>query len=396
MLNEEILTDSSKSFQLPDTIIVSENIRYGKEEKKQNLIIAQPGKMADNAYHTEVENNKNIIIPEISGSQEIPPQAITLKNDAKSEEIIVKGPGENAGVISGFDAKESDIFDDDPRRQRQISKKIVEGPKYKNEFDKVLALDEKNVENKENEKTASANNFQLNEKPVTGVPANIKDLNYKPVIGTDLIRITGEIKDASTNEALPGANVLIKGSNYGTVTDVDGKFILEVPETEGITLSSSYIGYITQDIVLNNQTNLNIKLEEDYLAMEEVVVVGYGAQRKSGIKALATGIDFDDESSSYNLVPPKPVIGKDKYKKYLADSIRYGTLPVIDREIAVKLRFTVKENGEIKDIEVVKSQGDAFDNEAIRLIKEGPAWEPAKENGVPVAKKVRVSVKFKY
>src|SRR3972149_1398964 len=168
MLNEEILTDSSKSFQLPDTIIVSENIRYGKEEKKQNLIIAQPGKMADNAYHTEVENNKNIIIPEISDIQEIPPQEVELKSDVRPEEIIVKGSGENMGVISGLNAKESNEFDDDPRKQRQISKKIVEGPKYKNGLDIALAQDKQNTEKKENEKTASANNFQLNEKPVTG------------------------------------------------------------------------------------------------------------------------------------------------------------------------------------------------------------------------------------
>lgn len=89
--------------------------------------------------------------------------------------------------------------------------------------------------------------------------------------------ITGTVVDPN-GEAVIGANVLVKGTTNGTITDMDGKFSLEVPE--GAMLLVSYIGYGDYETKVGNQSNLSITLKEDSQALDEVVVVGYGTQKK--------------------------------------------------------------------------------------------------------------------
>ena len=87
----------------------------------------------------------------------------------------------------------------------------------------------------------------------------------------------GTIVDA-TGTPIIGANVAVKGTTNGTITDMEGRFSLEVEL--GATLEISYIGYLTQTIKVNSKDNLSIILKEDTKALEEVVVVGYGTQKK--------------------------------------------------------------------------------------------------------------------
>ena len=97
-----------------------------------------------------------------------------------------------------------------------------------------------------------------------------------PRIGQSEKRITGTVMDALGPVA--GANVIVKGTTNGTMTDMEGKFSLEVPE--GAILEISYIGYVTEQIKVGSQTTLNITLKEDSQALDEVVVVGFGTQKK--------------------------------------------------------------------------------------------------------------------
>lgn len=92
--------------------------------------------------------------------------------------------------------------------------------------------------------------------------------------------ITGTVVDPN-GEAVIGANVVVKGTTNGTITDMDGKFSLEVPE--GAMLLVSYIGYGDYETKVGNQSNLSITLKEDSQALEEVVVVGYGTMKKKDL-----------------------------------------------------------------------------------------------------------------
>ena len=89
--------------------------------------------------------------------------------------------------------------------------------------------------------------------------------------------VTGTIVDPSGMPVI-GANVMVKGTTNGTITDMDGKFSLEVEE--GAILQISYIGYANQEIKVGNQKTLSIALKEDAEALDELVVVGYGTQKK--------------------------------------------------------------------------------------------------------------------
>lgn len=93
-------------------------------------------------------------------------------------------------------------------------------------------------------------------------------------------KITGVVVDA-TNEPIIGANVVVKGTTIGVITDVDGKFTLDVPAKA--TLQISFIGYISQELKISNKESFSIQLVEDSQALEEVVVVGFGTQKKASV-----------------------------------------------------------------------------------------------------------------
>ncbi|PXV61005.1 TonB-linked SusC/RagA family outer membrane protein [Dysgonomonas alginatilytica] len=107
--------------------------------------------------------------------------------------------------------------------------------------------------------------------------------------------ITGLVTDSKTGEPLIGVSVAAEGTTTGTITDIEGRFSLNVPQNS--TLKLVYMGYITQSVQVGNQTNLNIKLVEDSKLLDEVVVVGFGTQKKvnlTGAVGIATAKDIQD------------------------------------------------------------------------------------------------------
>ena len=106
--------------------------------------------------------------------------------------------------------------------------------------------------------------------------------------------ISGTILDAAGIPVI-GANVIVKGTTNGTITDMDGKFSLEV--TADAVLEISYIGYSTQTILVGNQTNFNVTLQEDSETLDELVVVGYGTMKKKDLTGAMSALKGDDLAS---------------------------------------------------------------------------------------------------
>lgn len=119
--------------------------------------------------------------------------------------------------------------------------------------------------------------------------------------GANPIRVSGTIVD-DNNEPIIGANVSIKGTTTGTITDVDGKFNLEA--SPGMTLLISYIGYATKEVTVSNQTVYKIKMQEDTQALDEVVVIGYGTLNKQAITGAVAKADID----TYRDVPTNNIM----------------------------------------------------------------------------------------
>ncbi|MEK6477241.1 TonB-dependent receptor [Catalinimonas sp. 4WD22] len=112
------------------------------------------------------------------------------------------------------------------------------------------------------------------------------------VIVQPLLIVSGTVSSPTDNEGLPGVNVLVKGSSTGTVTDIEGRYSINVPNAND-TLIFSSIGYTAQEVPVNGRSVIDITLTEDIQSLSEVVVVGYGSMRKQDITNAVSVIDMD-------------------------------------------------------------------------------------------------------
>lgn len=104
--------------------------------------------------------------------------------------------------------------------------------------------------------------------------------------------VSGVVRD-NEGSALPGVNVLVKGTTIGVVTDANGSYTLAAPSGESV-LVFSFIGYITKEVAINNQSVVNVSLDADVKTLNEVVVIGYGTQRKSDLTGSVGSVKASD------------------------------------------------------------------------------------------------------
>ena len=119
--------------------------------------------------------------------------------------------------------------------------------------------------------------------------------------------ITGTVIDKN-GEPIIGANVLIKGTSIGTITDFNGKYTLEVPENAIIQIS--YIGYLSQDINVNGKKEITVRLAEDTQSLDEVVVVGYGTQKKGEVASAISSIKSENFIKTPSTDPAQLIKGQ--------------------------------------------------------------------------------------
>lgn len=152
--------------------------------------------------------------------------------------------------------------------------------------------------------------------------------------------ITGFVSDKNGG-FLAGANIQIKGTNFGAQTDFDGKYIIKIKK--GDVLKYSYLGYSTKEILVNKQTNINIKLEEDASALDEVVVIGYGTQKRkaltgaiSMLNGKASGVEVEEITKNVPFVQITGVARIDglNHPIYVIDGVIVDKLDINQNEIA--------------------------------------------------------------
>ena len=105
--------------------------------------------------------------------------------------------------------------------------------------------------------------------------------------------VSGTVIDGATGQPLPGANVSVKGTTTGTTTGMDGAYELTVPGPEAV-LVYSFVGYQRQEVTVGDQEVIDVTLQEDVEQLDEVVVVGYGTQRRSDISGAVSSVDVAD------------------------------------------------------------------------------------------------------
>lgn len=124
--------------------------------------------------------------------------------------------------------------------------------------------------------------------PPTGGSPNAFDQNLRPAVADQTI--SGRVTDGATGSGLPGVSVVVKGTSRGTTTDGDGNYRVSAPDGP-VTLAFSFIGYVTQEVVVGNRSTVNITLANDDKTLSEIVVVGYGTQNRRELTGSITSIN---------------------------------------------------------------------------------------------------------
>ncbi len=111
--------------------------------------------------------------------------------------------------------------------------------------------------------------------------------------GMQGLAITGKVTSSEDSEGMPGVNVIVKGTSQGTVTDVEGNYSLEVPSEESI-LAFSSVGFTKEEVIVGTRTIIDLVLTPDLTALEEIVVIGYGTQKKSDLTGAIVKVNSKD------------------------------------------------------------------------------------------------------
>ena len=204
------------------------------------------------------------------------------------------------------------------------------------------------------------------------------------------IKVQGQVLEKGTNRPIVGANVIVKGTTSGTITDLDGNFVISMPA--GATLRISYIDVkteelvVTEDLIAEKKT-LKVYLQgEGQVGKDEVVVVGYGA------------MEVSDANPVFQVVEVMPEFpgGMAECLKFLGKNIKY---PVQSQQAGVQgkviVQFVVEKDGSVSNPKVVRSIDPDLDGEAVRVISIMPKWKPGMQKGQAVRVKYTVPVTFR-
>lgn len=219
---------------------------------------------------------------------------------------------------------------------------------------------------------------------------NQNKVGQEQLLATPKKVIQGRITD-ETGDPIPGVNVIVKGTTVGTTSGIDGLYKLDVDSGDDI-LTFSFIGLNTQEVVIDDQSIINISMDADASELSEVVVTSRSAGRKKG------NLGYTESNVKEKSTKAEPVGGYKSYKNYIKTSLK-NNYPeealANDVRGKVKLEMTINEKGEIENLRVIKGLGYGCDEEATRLVLNGPSWVAGKKNGVPTAMTVQFTIVFK-
>jgi len=203
------------------------------------------------------------------------------------------------------------------------------------------------------------------------------------------VRVSGVVTDKASNEPLPGVMVRAVPSGNATQTDNHGRFALVVPEDKK-QLAVSSIGYEHQEVPVEGSDSILIAMQPANEALDEVVVVGYGKQKKNLLTGRVSGVQINTSTENLAIVEArkvaKPLIGWDAYEKYLAE-VSQATA---GKNGTVTIAFHINQEGEPIDLFVLKGLNNLRDKQAKDIIRAGSKWEP-----LPLNTWIKVKLSFR-
>jgi CarboxypepD_reg-like domain/Gram-negative bacterial TonB protein C-terminal len=208
-------------------------------------------------------------------------------------------------------------------------------------------------------------------------------------------KVSGVVLSSEDMEPLPGASLAIKGSDQGMVTDMEGRFSLVTDKESQPTIIASYVGMETTEYQLKEGENNQVVMQPDISSLDEIVVVGYGVQKEANPTGAVQSIEYKEENDFQIYSGAKPEGGLDAYKIYMEEHIHFPERDSTSKREVVVLKFNVEADGTISGITTLRSPGEQFTEQAIKLIQEGPSWKPARDENGNTDDVVRMRIVFK-
>jgi hypothetical protein len=291
-----------------------------------------------------------------------------------------------------------------PERQISVPETKATGPQQvsgvKQDAPVMVEISEQRSEEVSpiNEKAKSATAKELASESALLNTASERQKSAAPMSSADRISTTGLLTGrivGSDGEALPGVAVLEEGTDRGTVTDINGRFSLKMTDSNSM-LAFNYIGYKSLEMNAREIAGKDIILQEDLLALDEVVVVGYGARKKSdeagAVNAPEAKAALSNEAPfSYSVVNPIPPGGSLKAFKNQVngriDTTLFRSFPGRHKMMFI---LNLRNDGSVGNIEVRSSAPEPIIEAYKRAISDSPAWEPALQDDNPVESEVLI------
>jgi hypothetical protein len=208
-------------------------------------------------------------------------------------------------------------------------------------------------------------------------------------------RVSGVVISAEDMDPLPGASIYVKGTESDIVTDMQGRFTIPVSEKQQATVVASYVGMVTDEYQLASGEENRLVMQPDMAALNEIVVVGYGVRQDVNPTGAVQRVQVAEKSDYTVYTGAEPEGGIPAYKMYMEKNIRFPAGDTLSKRAVVILSFRVDIDGSLGDIQILRSPGDDFSDEAMRLVEEGPHWNPARDENGATDDEVRMRLVFK-
>ena len=202
--------------------------------------------------------------------------------------------------------------------------------------------------------------------------------------------VSRQLKMEKTKNVVPVDNKNIaKAQNKDSISEIRTEVFQQSFTDKDIAPAAGALARVktpeSKAFEVKRDSQVQVRPDSSISALSEVVVVGYGTKRAESEK--------EDLSTGY--APPSPVNGKSNFDKYIKENLHRPDTITAGQRAVVVVSFMVRINGGIDSIRIVKSPGKIFSDEAIRLIKSGPSWKPAEDNGRLIEDEVRIRIVFR-
>jgi TonB family protein len=236
--------------------------------------------------------------------------------------------------------------------------------------------------------------------PVLAILLVAYTANSKSMPDGDPVLFKGKVVEAKSGSPLPGVAVLWKGHTNGTITDMNGDFILELPEKDAV-LVYSFVGFKTEKSKGTGPHRIEMKPSAIPIDMEGVsssdaaIEQELHRQKDEQMKRSVLENESQDKREVFWVVEELASFpgGRSALKRYLEDNIRYPD-DARDGQAEVLVQFTIKANGSVTDVGLKEKGIKMMDKEAVRLVSEMPDWIPGKQRNKPVSSQYIVPVTF--